>query len=306
MKTKQLLMSAAIGTAAIFGLNSCGDKKKEETNTSESEKVLIITAIPDKKSSDQSERYKPLTDYLSNKLGVKVKYRSSNSYSASVQSFQQGETQLAWFGGVTGVQAREKVPGALAIAQGVIDPKYKSYFIAHKDTGLEKSESFPMAIADMTFSFGSTSSTSGRVMPTYFIKKETGKSPEEFFTKKHRFAGMRSHAGVAADVASGAVQTGVMSYSKYDKMVAKGEIDKDVVKIIWETPDYYDYNFTIHPNVEKTFGEGFIKKVQQALIECKDEKALDSLIRKDGLIEAKNDDFNKIKEIMKEIDFDAK
>ena len=304
MKTKQLFMSAAIGTVALFGLNSCGDKKEAEAKSSYSEKVLVITAIPDKQSSDQSERYKALTDYLSKELDIKVKYHSSNSYSASVTSFEQGETQLAWFGGVTGVQARNSVKGAQAIAQGVVDPKYKSYFIAHKDTGLEKSDSFPKEIANMSFTFGSTSSTSGRVMPTHFIIENTGKKPKEFFTQPPLFAGKRSHTGVALDVNSGAVQTGVMSYKNYKKMVKKGDIDPEVVKIIWETPDYYDYNFTIHPDVEKTFGEGFISKVQDALVNCKDQAVLETLLREEGLIKAQNSDFNDCAAVMKKIGFE--
>jgi len=298
MNTKQLLMAAAVGATSIFGLSSCGDKNEE------TEKVLVITAIPDKQSSDQSERYKALTDYLSKELGVKVKYHSSNKYDASVASFTNGETQLVWFGGVTGVQARNNVEGAQAIAQGVVDPKYKSYFIANKDTGLEKSDKFPAEIANFTFSFGSPSSTSGRVMPTHFIIENTGKKPEDFFKQAPQFAGARSHAGVATDVQSGAVQTGVMSYKNYNKMVAKGEIDPEVVKIIWETPDYYDYNFTIHPDVEKTFGEGFIKKVQDALINCKDKAVLATILREEGLIKATNADFDDCAEVMKKLGFE--
>ena len=288
--------------ASAVALTSCGEKGDTSEGAS---KTIYWTAIPDKSGTDQAERYKPLTDYLSTKLGVEFKYRNSNDYSASVASFSQGETHLVWFGGVTGVQARDKVEGSLAIAQGKIDPKYKSFFIAHKDTGLQPSETFPMGIKDLTFTFGSTSSTSGRVMPTHFIKQETGKLPEDFFSKPFKFTGKRSHGGVAADVASGAVQAGVMSYSTYNKMLKKGEIDQDTVIKIWETPDYYDYNFTIHPAIEKIHGEGFMKKVQQALLECEDPAVLDCINRK-KLISAKNDNFNNIAEIMKSIDFDAK
>lgn len=302
MNTKQLLMAAAIGTSSILGFSSCGDKKETANDTSE--KVLVITAIPDKQSSDQSETYKALTQYLSKELGIKVKYHSSNSYNASVTSFTNNEVQLAWFGGVTGVQARNNVAGAQAIAQGVVDPKYKSYFIAHKDTGLEKSDTFPQDIANFTFTFGSTSSTSGRVMPTHFIIENTNKKPEDFFKQAPQFAGKRSHTGVALDVKSGAVQTGVMSYKNYNKMVKKGDIDPEIVKVIWETPDYFDYNFTIHPDVEKTFGEGFIQKVQNALVNCKDKAVLESLLREEGLIKAKNADFKNCEEVMKKIGFE--
>ena len=42
---------------------------------------------------------------------------------------------------------RAKVPGAKAIVQGKEDTAFKSYFIANKDAGLEKSDAFPAAIA---------------------------------------------------------------------------------------------------------------------------------------------------------------
>ena len=48
------------------------------------------------------------------------------------------------------------------IAQGEADPRYYSYFIAHESTGLQRSDEFPLAIKDLTFTFGSESSTSGR------------------------------------------------------------------------------------------------------------------------------------------------
>ena len=63
-----------------------------------------------------------------------------------VTKFINGEIHLTWFGGLTGVQARNEVKGARAIAQGIEDPNYISYFIANADTGLELSESFPEKI----------------------------------------------------------------------------------------------------------------------------------------------------------------
>ncbi|MGJ8656322.1 MAG: putative selenate ABC transporter substrate-binding protein [Akkermansiaceae bacterium] len=304
MNTKQLLMSAAIGTATIFGLSSCGDKKESEseTNTATPERVFVITSIPDDKISDIDLKYQALAKYLEEQLNVKVEHSVSRDYPAAVNRFANNEVQLVWFGGVTGAQARAKVQGAEAIAQGTEDPKYKSYFIAHKDTGLEKSDDFPSAIADMKFTFGSQSSTSGRVMPAWFIEQETGKTPEEFFTQKIQFQGSASHVGTAKAVQSGSVQAGVLSYKTYDKLVAEGTIDPSVAKIIWVTPDYADYNFTAHPSLNETFGEGFISKLQTALIECKDEQAL-AAINRSGIIKAKNSDFDGIVKVAKELGF---
>ncbi len=298
MKTKQLLMSAAIGTAAIFGLNSCGDKNETTTE----EKVLIISAIPDSKISDQAASYQPLVDYLSKELGVKVEFSISKDYEASVARFANNEVQLVWYGGLTGVQARKKVAGSRAIAQGKADPNYVSYFIAHKSTGLEKSDTFPKEIADMTFTFGSTSSTSGRLMPTYFIQQETGMLPNKFFTKGVQFQSTGGHEATANAVAAGSVQVGALSYKQYEKMVKNKSLDPEVAKLIWITPKYADYNFSAHPSLNTTFGEGFVDKLQTALVNCKEEKALGAINRK-AIIPAKNADFDGIIKVAKELNF---
>lgn len=293
---KGAFTASVVAGAAV--LTSCGDKDKE---TDSGKKVLILSAIPDKKISDQEAAYKALAEYLEKKLDIKVKYDVSKDYKVAVQRFANDEVHLMWFGGVTGAQARAKVEGSRAIAQGVIDPGYKSYFIAHKSTGLKKSDTFPKDIANFSFTFGSKSSTSGRVMPTYFIQQETGKTPREFFKEAPQFRLEGSHTATAKVVNEGTVKVGVLSYKTYDKLKAKGELpDCD---IIWETPGYADYNFTAHPSLEETFGKGFVDKLQTALIECKDEAALDAILRNEGLIKAKNSDFDGIVKVSKELGF---
>lgn len=292
MKRRTLIATAV---SAVV-LSSCGgDKGGGEGG----EAVLTFSAIPDQNKTEIKEGFDKIAAHLSKELGVKVVYSSSSDYKASVESFSQGDIQLAWFGGVTGVQARAKVEGANAIAQGKADPDYYSYFIAHKDSGIEKSDKFPKGIAGKSFTFGSESSTSGRVMPEFFIREETGKSPEEFIGSKPAFSG--SHDKTVEAVASGKVDVGVLSYKTYDKLVAKGTVDPEVCKIIWKTPFYADYNWTAHPDLETKFGEGFTDKVKQALLELPAD-LLEVFPRK-AMIEAKNSDFDGIYKVSKELGF---
>ena len=71
---------------------------------------------------------------LSKQVGAEVKYIPVKSYPAAVAAFRNNQVQLAWFGGFTGVQARNLVPGSEAIAQGAEDTAFKTYFIAHAST----------------------------------------------------------------------------------------------------------------------------------------------------------------------------
>lgn len=297
------MMKSCLGriaiTSTVLLLASCGDKEKAVTQ-GEQMNALVITAIPDEKVSDQEVNYKALQEYLAKELDIEVIFSISSSYDAAVERFKNGEVHLAWFGGYTGVQARAAVPGARAIAQGDVDPKYKSYMIANKSTGLTKSDDFPSGIKDLVFSFGSKSSTSGRLMPTYFILKETGMMPEKFFTKPVQFQTVGGHDATARAVAGGSVDVGVLSYKKYDSMVASGEIKAEDAPIIWVTPDYADYNLTVHPALEEMFGKGFIDKLQKVLVDCPDKGVLKAFNR-DDLIPASNDDFGGIAEVAKEL-----
>ena len=256
--------------------------------------ALRFTAIPDQNSTELEEKFQPLSLYLSEQLGIDVEYVPARDYQASVEMFRNGDVHLGWFGGLTGVQAREAVPGASAIAQGSSDPEYFSYFIAHRDTGLVPGNEFPRDVASLKFVFGSESSTSGRLMPEFFIQQFTGLAPNDYFENPVGFSG--SHDRTAELVESGQFELGALNYKVYDSRVAAGETDPDVARVIWRTPTYADYNWTAHPNLESEFGAGFTDRLQQVLIAIDDPQLLVALPR-DRLISATNEAFHGIKQV---------
>lgn len=261
--------------------------------------VFRFSAIPDQNSTEIEEKLKPLVAHLSAELGVPVEYVPARDYQASVEMFKNGDVHLAWFGGLTGVQARQAVDGARAIAQGASDPQFYSYFIAHRDTGLERSEEFPEGLAPLTFAFGSESSTSGRLMPEYFLREATGKTPQEFFEEPVVFSG--SHDRTVELVESGQVQAGAVNFKVYDQRVAEGETDPEVVRVIWQTPYYADYNWTVRPDVDEIFGEGFTERLQETLLAIDDPTLLAALPR-EKLIAAENEDFEGIRMVAESLD----
>ena len=237
---------------------------------------LVFTAIPDQDTSRLEQRFGKIADYLSQELDIEVRYIPVKSYSASVQAFKNNEVQLAWFGGLSGVQARLGVPGSVAIAQGVEDPYFISYFIANTSTGLAFSEKFPKGIAERTFTFGSKGSTSGRLMPEFFIRKAYEKTPDDIF-KRVGFSG--DHSKTLALVQSGSYEVGAMNFKVWRKEVEAGKVDPTKVQVIWRTPPYPDYNWTIRGDADEMFGDGFIKKVQQAITDIDDPAILDAFPR---------------------------
>ncbi|MFT7485926.1 MAG: phosphonate transport system substrate-binding protein, partial [Candidatus Paceibacteria bacterium] len=256
-----------IAIALTLTVSSCEVKGADDT--------LRFSAIPGENTSLMIEKFGALATHLSAELGVPVQYVHVSDYGASVEAFKNGDVSLAWFGGLTGVRARRAVSGAEAIAQGKVDPAYKSYFIANKNSGLTPSDEFPMQLQGKSFTFGSDSSTSGRLMPEFFMREATGKSPKEFLGSEMNFSG--NHDRTLQLVQDGTFDAGVLSYKTYDTRLAEGKVDEEKVFILWTTPAYPDYSWNAHPNLEERFGSGFTEKLQKALVAIEDPALLDAM-----------------------------
>ncbi len=258
---------------------------------------FVFTAIPDEDESRLRSRFDLVAHYLSGKLGLPVRYVPVESYAAAITAFRNNQVQLAWFGGLSGVRARLAVPGSKAIAQGYEDQFFVTYFIAHVSTGLDRQTGFPTAIAGKTFSFGSKGSTSGRLMPEYYIRQYLNKPPNKAFSRVG-FSG--DHSRTIALVQSGAYQVGAVSFKVWDNEMKAGRIDPGKVKIIWQTPPYPDYQWTIRGGVEKKFGAGFNSRVTKALLDINDPKLLAAFPR-NRFVPASNDDYKPILQVGRSI-----
>ena len=252
--------------------------------------TFVFTAIPDEDESRLRQRFDKVAGYLSRELGVDVRYIPVKSYAAAVSAFRNNQVQLAWFGGLSGVRARALVKGSEAIAQGYEDQFFVTYFIAHSSAAIAASDKFPKAIAGKTFTFGSKGSTSGRLMPEFHIRKNLGKAPKDAFTRVG-FSG--DHSRTIALVQSGAYQVGAVNFKVWENEMKAGKIDAAKIKVVWKTPTYPDYQWTIRGDVEKRFGAGFKKKVVSALLNIKDKDLLSSFPRR-GFVPATNADYEPI------------
>lgn len=259
--------------------------------------TFVFTAIPDQDEAQLRERFDKVAAYLSKELGVETKYIPVKSYAAAVAAFRNDQVQLAWFGGLSGVRARHLVADSEAIAQGYEDQAFETYFIAHASTGLQPTSDFPQAIHGKTFTFGSKGSTSGRLMPEYYIRQHFNKAPDEVFSKVG-FSG--NHSKTIALVQSGAYQIGAVNFKVWQKELEAGKIDPEKVSVIWKTPPYPDYQWTIRGDVDQRWQTGFKKKVTEALLNMKDKDLLASFPRQ-SFIPASNADYQPILDVAKQI-----
>lgn len=270
------------------------------TAATASAETFVFTAIPDEDETKLVERFKGVADYLSQELDVEVRYIPVKSYAAAVSAFRNNQVQLTWFGGLSGVQARRLVPGSEAIAQGVEDEAFQTYFIANTSTGIESAEELSALEEELkgkTFTFGSKGSTSGRLMPEFYIRDVFDAQPEEFFSRVG-FSG--NHTRTLRLVEAGTYQVGALNFQVWEKELADGNIDTDAVQVIWETPPYPDYQWTIRGDVNERFGDGFKERVTEALLNLDDQALLESFPRS-GFIPASNDDYEPIRKTAEEI-----
>lgn len=243
-------------------LSACGTAGPASSGAPAS-KMMNISAIPDQDQDKLSQIYQPMAARFAEATGLKVTYREVTDYTAVVRAFKVGDIALSWMGGLTGVQARVQVPGATAIAQRNIDSHFRSLFIANTKTGLKPftGVSDLRQLAGRTFTFGSETSTSGRLMPEYFMLKSGLKVAQ--LRGQPGFSG--SHDATIAAVESGSFETGALNEQVWTSRKLAGKVDLSHITVLWRTPPYHDYHWLARPDVDQVFGAGTIKKIQDML-----------------------------------------
>lgn len=203
--------------------------------------VLKVSAIPDEAPTELLRKFKPLGAYLEQELGMKVEFVPVADYAAVVEALAADRIDMAWLGGFTFVQARLKAGNAVPLVQREQDAEFTSKFIT-SDPAVKSLQD----LKGKTFAFGSVSSTSGSLMPRYFMLQD-GIKPEDFFS---RVAYSGAHDATAAWVQAGKADAGVLNASVWQKLVDAGKVDTDKVKVFATTPTYYDYNWTVRGNLD--------------------------------------------------------
>lgn len=249
--------------------------------------VLKVSAIPDEAPTELLRKFKPLGAYLEKQLGMPVEFVPVADYAAVVEGLAADRVDLAWLGGFTYVQTRLKTGNAIPLVQREQDEKFTSKFIS-ADPNVKSLQD----LKGKTFAFGSVSSTSGSLMPRYFMQKD-GIVPEQFFS---RVAYSGAHDATVAWVQAGKVDAGVLNASVWQKLLDAGKIDTGKVHVFATTPTFYDYNWTVRGSLDPKLAEK-IKQAFLALDPAKPEdKAILDLQAASRYIETKPENYTGIEE----------
>ena len=217
--------------------------------------VLRVSAIPDESPTELQRKFKPLGEYLAKETGMRVEFIPVTDYAAVVESLATDKIDMAWLGGFTYVQAKIRTNGtALPIVQRKEDEIFTSRYIVPINSDAK-------SLSDLkgkTFVFGAPSSTSGHLMPRFYLL-QAGINPDTDF-KNVAFSG--AHDATVAFVASGKAQAGVLNASVWDKLIETGNENAKKVRVLDTTPTYFDYNWTVRGNLDPAV----IKKITAAFL----------------------------------------
>ena len=267
-------------------------------------KILKVGAIPDQNQEILNKRFNFFSEELSKRLDVKVKYIPVINYVAAITGFRSKDLDLVWFGGLSGVQARIQTPNSIVIAQRDIDKKFKSIFILNKKLKLDpiSNKKGLKKLKNLRFTFGSENSTSGRLMPQYFLN-EAGIKITDFKGRRAGFSG--SHDATIALVNSGSYDAGALNKQVWENNVKNNPKRIKNVNVFWITPEYVDYHWVAQGNLDSRFRKGFTKELKSTILNLdlknpKQKKILDMFNAK-KFVDAKAIEFKNIEKIARDL-----
>ncbi len=242
------MLSAAAALVAVVSAAAVGGAYVPE--------VLRVSAIPAENPAELSRIYTPFAEYLARETGLKVQFTPVVDYAATVEGLAARRLDLVWYGGLTSVQAVRKTDGnARRLVLRQEDAEFKSVFVAKPGSGIKGLDD----LKGKTFAFGSVGSTSGHLMPRYFLLQ--AKLTPERDLKQVAYSG--AHDATALWVESGKVEAGALNFLVWDKMLQGKKVDPAKVNVFYTTPPYVDYCWTVRGDLDRglqdKLGAAFLK-----------------------------------------------
>ena len=202
----------------------------------------------------------PLVARLEKATGQKVSLTIPRNYAAVVEALVQGQVDLAHLGGFTFVQANRRA-GAIPVVQRENDREFHSKFITTRDDVRRLTD-----LKGKRFAFGDVNSTSGHLMPAYYMRLE-GVAP--VVIDHAIFTG--GHDATALAVAEGRVDAGALDEGVWERLVRDGKVDSKKVRVFWTTPPFCDEVWV----VRKSLDLALTRKLAEAFLSLDPEKAED-------------------------------
>lgn len=279
LRRRQFILGAVAIALAIF--EGCNAKPASETK-------LRISMIPTTDPGKALRENQPLLAYWQKQTGQVPELTIPTSYAAVVEALANDKVDIAYLGGFTYVQASARA-GVKPLVQRTIDQQFHSVFITPTDSKIH-------SLADLHghFVFGDVNSTSGHLMPLYYMQ-QAKVDPEVI--KNASYSG--AHDATALAVANGKAEAGAMDEQVYQKMTANGQLKPSAVRVFYTTPPFFDYVWVADKNLDPRVAESFANAMKGLNADNPDQKALLNLLNSKGYVAANDTDYGKLRDAAK-------
>ena len=166
-----------------------------------------------------------------------------------VEALGAGKIDLAFLGGFTYIQARKRF-GVQPLVQRDRDQAFHSLFITQAGSPIG-------SLADLEgkqFAFGDVNSTSGHLMPEYFMRQQ-GVDPDVI--ARALYTG--GHDATALAVVNRKVDAGALDEAVYARLVKDGKLDAGKLKVFYTTPAFFDYVWAARKALDPALADAFGK-----------------------------------------------
>lgn len=249
-------------------------------------KTLRLSMIPTTDPGKLARESEPLVAYLEKKTGAKVELTVPLNYAAVVEAFGADKVDVAYFGGFTYVQAHKRF-GALPLVQRERDQAFHSLFLTQADSPIAQ-------LADLkghTFAFGDVNSTSGHLMPEYYLRQA---GVDADVIAKAIYTG--GHDATALAVANKKVDAGALDEAVFGKLTKDGKLDAKAVKVFYTTPPFFDYVWCARKALDPALAEAFRKAMLELDAGDPQQKAVLELLQATRYVPADDASYDKLRE----------
>ncbi len=192
---------------------------------------LLIGIEPEQNIFDQIERYRDLSGYLSDQLGLKIRLTIMSRYGEVIKRFKSRQLDGAFLSSFT---------AALGIKEFKLEPvaspvnlagkaTSRGYIFVRRDSGIK-------TVKDMrgkSFVFVDPATTEGYLFPMAFLRRHGVKDQHSFFSRCW-FSG--SHASAVFAVLDGRADIGAAQDTVFNKQITNDPSIKSELRIIAKSP----------------------------------------------------------------------
>ncbi len=220
------LRSAALSLTLAAGLGGAAQ--------AEDLKELNFGIISTESSQNLKTIWDPFLADMSKKLGVKVNAFFAPDYAGIIEGMRFDKVDVAWHGNKSAMEAVDRANGEIFVQTVAADgsPGYWSLLLAHKDSKLNSVEDVIKYGPELTFSNGDPNSTSGFLVPGYYVFGLNKIDPKTYF--KNTVSG--NHESNALAVANKQVDFATGNTENMARLEKNFPDKFKEVKIIWKSP----------------------------------------------------------------------